>query len=138
MSVPPPPTHLIPRSVPTAIITTITFAAILALHTLLMPYVASNIPHLSLGALLFLLLLLLFNPWQNKALREQIDHLRIDRVVFDNVYKRLERSLHEKKKEMTTIIEDSKVACQLRDKAKSELANIKQQAEAAKAQFDVR
>jgi hypothetical protein len=37
---------------------------------------------------------------QNKGLRERIDHLRIDRVVFDNVYKRLERSLHEKKKEM--------------------------------------
>lgn len=39
---------------------------------------------------------------QNKQLRERIDHLRIDRVVFDNVYKRLERSLHEKKKEMVS------------------------------------
>lgn len=46
---------------------------------------------------------------ENKTMREKIDHLRVDRVVFDNVYKRLERSLHEKKKEMIAIIEDSKV-----------------------------
>jgi hypothetical protein len=45
--------------------------------------------------------LLKANPHpQNKALRERIDHLRVDRVVFDNVYKRLERALHEKKEEM--------------------------------------
>lgn len=96
--------------------------------------------------LLDLLVLLLLCWWvvswclsyQNKSLREQIDHLRIDRVVFDNVYKRLERSLHEKKKEMAAIVEDSKVACQLRDKARSELTNIKQQAEVAKLEFEVR
>lgn len=37
---------------------------------------------------------------QNKGLRERIDRLRKDRVIFDNVYKRLERCLHEKKNEM--------------------------------------
>lgn len=37
---------------------------------------------------------------QNKNLRERIDRLRKDRVIFDNVYKRLERCLHEKKNEM--------------------------------------
>ena len=38
-------------------------------------------------------------------------------VVFDGIYKKLERELHEKKKEMAAIIEDSKNAYQLRDKS---------------------
>lgn len=57
---------------------------------------------------------------ENKTMREKIDHLRVDRVVFDNVYKRLERSLHEKKKEMIAIIEDSKVGLVCWTKAKNE------------------
>lgn len=40
---------------------------------------------------------------QNKSLRERIDRLRKDRVIFDNVYKRLESSLHEKKNEMVRV-----------------------------------
>lgn len=108
---------------------------------------------------------------QNKNLRERIDRLRKDRVIFDNVYKRLESSLHEKKNEMvrfmiaylyallihtkakhisqlvhvidnpnqqTQVIEDAKRVCIARDKAKSELAAIKHQAEKDKAEFDVR
>ena len=38
-------------------------------------------------------------------------------MVFDGIYKKLERELHEKKKEMAAIIEDSKNAYQLRDKS---------------------
>lgn len=57
----------------------------------------------------------------------------MDRVVYDNVYKRLERCLHEKKKEMGQVIEDAKRVCVARDKAKSELAIMKQQAEKEKA-----
>lgn len=34
----------------------------------------------------------------NKNLRERIDTLRRERVVFDSIYKKLERELHEKKK----------------------------------------
>lgn len=33
----------------------------------------------------------------NKQLRETIDNLRRERVVFDGIYKKLERELHEKK-----------------------------------------
>lgn len=73
---------------------------------------------------------------QNKSLRERIDRLRMDRVVYDNVYKRLERCLHEKKKEMGQVIEDAKRVCVARDKAKSELAIMKQQAEKEKAEFE--
>jgi len=34
---------------------------------------------------------------KNKMLRENIDELRKERVVFDGIYKKLERELHEKK-----------------------------------------
>lgn len=34
----------------------------------------------------------------NKKLRERIDNLRRERVVFDSIYKKLERELHDKKK----------------------------------------
>lgn len=37
----------------------------------------------------------------NKNLRERIDTLRRERVVFDSIYKKLERELHEKKKVRT-------------------------------------
>ena len=32
----------------------------------------------------------------NKNLREEIDNLRRERVVFDNIYRKLEKELHEK------------------------------------------
>lgn len=59
----------------------------------------------------------------------------MDRVVYDNVYKRLERCLHEKKKEMAQVIEDAKRVCVARDQARSEINNLKQQAEKEKAEF---
>jgi len=41
---------------------------------------------------------------QNKHLREQIDALRRERVVFDNIYKKLEGELEDKKDKMMQII----------------------------------
>lgn len=41
----------------------------------------------------------------NRKLREQIDDLRRERVVFDNIYKKLERELHEKKKQMVRVFD---------------------------------
>lgn len=35
---------------------------------------------------------------QNKTLRERIDALRRERVVFDSIYKKLEKDLQDKKK----------------------------------------
>lgn len=43
---------------------------------------------------------------QNKTLRQKIDEYRRERVIFDSIYKKLERELHEKKKEMAVIIDD--------------------------------
>ena len=68
----------------------------------------------------------------NKSLREKIDNLRRERVVFDNIYRKLERELHQKKKKMANIIELSNQAYESRDQQK-EIAAI-QQADAKETQ----
>lgn len=73
---------------------------------------------------------------RNRELRRQIDEHRRERVIFDGIYKKLERELHEKKKEMAAIIEDSKHAHQLRERAQSELQALKQHAEKEKSDFE--
>jgi chromosome segregation ATPase len=73
---------------------------------------------------------------QNKALRMKIDEYRRERVVFDGIYKKLERELHEKKKEMAAIIEDSKNAYQARDKSQSELLALQQNADKERSAFE--
>eukprot|EP00736_Rhodelphis_marinus_P009779 Rmarinus@m.17933 len=72
----------------------------------------------------------------NKQLRETIDNLRRERVVFDNIYKKLERELHEKKKEMANIIEISNIAYEARDQAQNEMAALKAQADKEQAAFE--
>ena len=73
---------------------------------------------------------------QNKALRHRVDEYRRERVVFDGIYKKLERELHEKKQEMASIIEDSKNAYQARDKSQSELMALQQNADKERMAFD--
>ncbi|GMH50060.1 hypothetical protein TrRE_jg8223, partial [Triparma retinervis] len=72
----------------------------------------------------------------NKQLRAKIDSMRQERVVFDGIYKKLERELHEKKKEMSAIIEDSNSAYQRRDKAQNEMQALMQQADKDKKDFE--
>eukprot|EP00753_Platysulcus_tardus_P000813 PLAT10730.2.p1 GENE.PLAT10730.2~~PLAT10730.2.p1 ORF type:complete len:579 (-),score=344.83 PLAT10730.2:133-1869(-) len=72
----------------------------------------------------------------NKHLREQIDALRRDRVVFDGIYKKLERELHEKKRDMAAVIEESNEAYKARDRAHAEMAALKMQADKEQAEFE--
>ncbi len=53
----------------------------------------------------------------NKDLREEIDNLRRERVVFDGIYKKLQHELGEKKRKMAEIIEVANVAYEARDRA---------------------
>lgn len=53
---------------------------------------------------------------QNKNLREAIDSLRRERVIFDNIYRKLEKELHNKRKEMADIIEIANTAYEQRDR----------------------
>ncbi|KAJ1446345.1 hypothetical protein M885DRAFT_625334 [Pelagophyceae sp. CCMP2097] len=73
---------------------------------------------------------------QNKHLRARIDDLRRERVVFDGIYKKLEKELHAKKKEMAAIIEDSKVAYQRSDRARGEMNTLKVQVDREKSDFE--
>jgi len=72
----------------------------------------------------------------NKVLREEIDNLRRERVVFDQIYKKLERELHEKKKEMANVIEISNIAYEARDQAQNEIAALRAQADKEQAAFE--
>merc|ERR1719230_2257750 len=62
----------------------------------------------------------------NKKLRDEIDDLRRERVVFDNIYKKLDKELHEKKKQMANIIELSNLSYEQRDTYQMEIAAIEQ------------
>lgn len=63
---------------------------------------------------------------QNKALRDEIEHLRRERVVFDAVYRKLEREHSDKKKQMAATIELSNVAYEQRDAAQLELRSLQE------------
>eukprot|EP01062_Namystynia_karyoxenos_P067192 TRINITY_DN61083_c0_g1_i1.p1 TRINITY_DN61083_c0_g1~~TRINITY_DN61083_c0_g1_i1.p1 ORF type:complete len:627 (+),score=302.97 TRINITY_DN61083_c0_g1_i1:90-1883(+) len=72
----------------------------------------------------------------NKDLREQIDNLRRERVVFDGIYKKLEKELHEKKKQMAEIIEKSNLYYEERDAAGVELKHLRESAEKDIQQYE--
>lgn len=72
----------------------------------------------------------------NRSLREQIDTLRRERVVFDDIYRKLENELQSKKKEMANIIEQANAAYEARDSAQAQMASLKQQADKEHAEFE--
>ena len=72
----------------------------------------------------------------NKDLREEIDNLRRERVVFDGIYKKLQYELAEKKKRMAEIIEVANVAYEARDRAQAEIASLKLQSEKEQTEFE--
>ncbi|RLN96919.1 hypothetical protein BBJ28_00003388 [Nothophytophthora sp. Chile5] len=61
---------------------------------------------------------------QNKLLREEIDNLRRERVVFDAIYRKLEREHADKKRQMAQTIELSNQAYEQRDAAQLELRSL--------------
>eukprot|EP00937_MAST-01D_sp_MAST-1D-sp2_P006080 g6080.t1 len=72
----------------------------------------------------------------NKKLRETIDNLRRERVVFDNIYRKLEKDLHDKKRQMANIIELSNLAYEQRDASQMEVAAIEQQNRKEQEEFE--
>merc|ERR1719224_210422 len=72
----------------------------------------------------------------NRSLREQIDTLRRERVVFDDIYRKLENELQQKKKEMANIIEQANAAYEARDSAQAQMASLKQQADREHQEFE--
>lgn len=72
----------------------------------------------------------------NKSLREQIDNLRRERVVFDGIYRKLEDELANKKNAMATILQDSDAAYRARDAAHAEMMALKAAADAQQQNFE--
>jgi len=72
----------------------------------------------------------------NRGLRENIDTLRRERVVFDDIYRKLENELSQKKKEMANIIEQANAAYEARDQAQAQMAQLKQQADREHVEFE--
>jgi chromosome segregation ATPase len=62
----------------------------------------------------------------NKTLRDNIDDLRRERVVFENIYRKMEKELQDKKQRMAEIIEVSNQSYEQRDSYQMEVAAIEQ------------
>ncbi|CEG46949.1 uncharacterized protein PHALS_03618 [Plasmopara halstedii] len=71
---------------------------------------------------------------QNKVLREEIDNLRRERVVFDTIYRKLEREHGEKKRQMAQTIESSNQVYEQRDAAQIELRSLQDE---SRAELDI-
>ena len=72
----------------------------------------------------------------NQQLRETIDNLRRERVVFDQIYKKLERELADKRTEMAEIIDAANEAYAARDQAQEEMSRLKKRADEEQAAFE--
>jgi len=72
----------------------------------------------------------------NKTLRDNIDDLRRERVVFENIYRKMERELQEKKQKMAEIIEVSNQAYEQRDSYQMEVAAIEQANKKEQEEFE--
>lgn len=72
----------------------------------------------------------------NRSLRLSIDDLRRERLVFEGIYKKLERELVDKKRELVQVTEMAQQAAQARDAAVAELARLKSQAEKEQGAFE--
>eukprot|EP00903_Cladosiphon_okamuranus_P016522 g15243.t1 len=62
----------------------------------------------------------------NKTLRQEIDDLRRERVLFDTIYKKMGRELSDRKKMMANVIELSNVNYEQRDNFQMEIAAVEQ------------
>lgn len=61
----------------------------------------------------------------NKSLRENIDNLRRERLVFDEIYRKLEKELFDKKLQLNEIIEISNNSYEIRNIYQSEMIELK-------------
>ena len=72
----------------------------------------------------------------NKTLRDNIDDLRRERVVFENIYKKMERELQDRKRQMAEIIELSNQMYEQRDQYQMEVTAIEQSNRKEQEEFE--
>ena len=73
----------------------------------------------------------------NTKLREEIDHLKQERKVFENLHKKLERELNEQKRKMAEVIERSHQAYEARDEAQNKMATLEEKANKELMQYNL-
>ena len=61
---------------------------------------------------------------RNKQLRTDIDSAREERVVYDSVYRKLERQIHKNNQRIESLQNEADQAIKARDAAKAELRKI--------------
>lgn len=74
---------------------------------------------------------------KNSKLREQIQHLRSQRSVFDGIHKRLYKDLVSKKREQLELIEQSTMAFDQRDEAEQKMATLADRNQKDIAQYNM-
>lgn len=72
----------------------------------------------------------------NKTLRDEIDDLRRERVVFENIYRKMERELQDRKRQMAEIIEISNQMYEQRDQFQMEVTAIEQSNRKEQEEFE--
>ncbi|XP_071152230.1 coiled-coil domain-containing protein 63-like, partial [Mytilus edulis] len=72
----------------------------------------------------------------NGHLRKEIDHLRQERSVFDNLYKKISKELNETTKKMNDVISKASVAYEERDEAQTKMIALKERSEKDIAQHE--
>jgi chromosome segregation ATPase len=72
----------------------------------------------------------------NKSLRENIDNLRRERVVFDGIYNKLARELQRKKSEMNSLMDETNAAYSIRNTAQAEMNHLKEVADREQQHFE--
>lgn len=71
----------------------------------------------------------------NRQLRDKIDALRRERLVFDKIYDKLEKELEGKKREMEHTITEAEAAYRAREQAKANMETLKREAEKEQLEF---
>jgi len=70
----------------------------------------------------------------NSNLRNDIDHLRRERCVFDNLYKKLGKELNRSKRDTSDVIEASTLAFEQRDEAQTKMSALQERNDKEKQQ----
>jgi len=73
---------------------------------------------------------------KNKNVREEVDNIRRERVVYQTVYKKLDKELVDKKAQMDDIVTDSKKAFEAREMAQREISDLRDKAEKEQEKFE--
>ncbi|EAR98848.2 outer dynein arm docking complex protein, putative (macronuclear) [Tetrahymena thermophila SB210] len=72
----------------------------------------------------------------NDSLKDEINHLRREKNIFDNIYIELKQELHEKKEQLKKVLQESQNAKEEIEKGKQRLEKYKIEADIEKKKFE--